>query len=177
MGLCTQLTVFLHCRYSEMQATNSNTTITQSSSNQAHNNNTKTTCLSQNQAYGAQPEKTSPDLNADRKYEVIPPLAHEKTRLNRYNTEATDYRETSNVQTGEEIVQLHQQTSPRQPIEEVEGSHMQSGQQMTENGDYNDSLIGNENVHHILEPKAEDDEDTAAPYEVPVLSKMKTKTQ
>jgi hypothetical protein len=162
-----------------MQATNGNTTATQPSSNQAHdhNNNPNTTCLSQNQAYGAQLEKTSPDLNADREYEVIPPLAHEKTRLNRYNTEATDYRETPNVQTGEEIIQLHQQTSPRQPIEEVEGSHMQSEQQMTENGEHKDSLTGNENVYHILEPKAEDDEDKAAPYEVPVPSKMKTKTQ
>ena len=37
--------------------------------------------------------------------------------------------------------------------------------------------IGNENVYHILEPKAEDDEDKAAPYKVPVLIKTKIKTQ
>ena len=40
---------------------------------------------------------------------------------------------------------------------------------MMENGEYKNLQIGSENVYHILEPKAEDDEDKAAPYEVPVL--------
>ena len=30
--------------------------------------------------------------------------------------------------------------------------------------------ISNESVYHILEPKAEDDKDKAAPYDVPVLT-------
>ena len=129
--------------------------------------------LRQNQAYGVEPEKTSPDSNADREYEVIPPLVDGETRLN--NAEPNDNREAPSVQTREEIIQLHQQTAPRQPQEEgeEEGSRMQSGQEMMENGEHRDSLIGNENIYHILEPKAEDDEDKAAPYEVPILTKTK----
>ena len=153
-----------------MQATNGNNTAIQPSCSQVHNNNPNRMSLHQNQAYGAGPEKTSPDTNADREYEVIPPLTHETTRLN--NAEPKEYRETPNIQTGEEIPR---QTAPRQPQEEEEGegSRMQSGQVMMENGEYKDLQIGNENVYHILEPKAEDDEDNTAPYEVPVLTKTK----
>ena len=43
---------------------------------------------------------------------------------------------------------------------------------MMENGEYKDLQIGSENVYHILEQKAEEDEDKAAPYEVPVLTKQ-----
>ena len=42
-----------------------------------------------------------------------------------------------------------------------------------QNGEYKDLQIGNENVYHILEPKAEDDKDKAALYEVPVFTKTK----
>ena len=99
--------------------------------------------LRQNQAYGVEPEKTSPDSNADREYEVIPPLVDGETRLN--NAEPNDNRETPSIQTREELVQLHQQTSPRQPQEEgeVERSRMQSGQEMMENDEHKDSQIGN----------------------------------
>ena len=154
-----------------MQATNGNNTTIQPSCSQVHNNNPNRMSLRQNQAYGAGPEKTSPDPNTDREYEVIPPLVDGKTRLN--NAESNDYRETPNVQRREEI--SHQQTAPRQPQEEEggEGSRMQSGQVMMENSEYKDLQIGNENVYHILEPKAEDDEDNTAPYEVPVLTKTK----
>ena len=152
-----------------MQATNGNNTTIQPSCSQVHNNNPNTTNLCQNEAYGAEPEKTSPDPNADREYEVIPPLVDGKTRLN--NAEPNDYRETPNVQRREEIPQ---HTAPRQPQEEEEGegSCMQSGQVTMENGEQKDLQIGSE-VYHILEPKAEDDEDSAAPYEVPVLTKTK----
>ena len=77
------------------------------------------------------------------------------------NTKPNDYRETPNVQTGEEIPQ---QTAPRQPQEEEEeeGSCMQLEQVMMENGEHKDLQIGSENFYHILEPKAEDDEDNAA---------------
>ena len=44
---------------------------------------------------------------------------------------------------------------------------------MMENGEHKDMQIGSENVYHILEPKAEDDKDKAAPYEVPVLTKTR----
>ena len=175
MGLCTQLTVFLHCTYSEMQATNGDNTV-QAQHNQAHNNKPNTMSLRHNQAYGTQPEKASPDSNTDREYEVIPPLVHEETRLN--NTEVNDYRETSNVQTSQSTTQPHQQTSKGQPNEEVEQehSHMQPEQQLTESGEHKNST-GNENVYHSNEPKAEDEEDKAAPYEVPIHAVMKSKNE
>ena len=44
---------------------------------------------------------------------------------------------------------------------------------MMENGEYKDLQIGSENVYHILEQKAEEDKDKAAPYEVPVLTIQK----
>ena len=164
--------VILHCRYSEMQATNGNNTV-QTQHIQAHDNKPNTTILRHNQAYGTQPEKTSPDSNTDGEYEVIPPLVHKKTTLN--NTEVIDYRETSNVQTSQSTNQPHQQTSPGQPKEEVEHSHILLGIQLTESGEHKDST-GNENVYHTLEPN-ESEEDKAAPYEVPVLTTMKSKNE
>ena len=156
-----------------MQATNGDNTV-QAQHNQAHNNKPNTMSLHHNQAYGTQPEKVSPDSNTDREYEVIPPLVHEKTTLN--NMEVNDYRETPNAQTSQRIPQPHQQISPGQPNEEMEHSHMQPGQQLTASGEPKDST-GNENVYHTNEPKVENEEDEAAPYEVPVPTITKSKIE
>ena len=147
----------------------------QSLHNQAHNNKPNTMSLRQNQAYGRQPERVSPDSNANREYEVTPPLVHEKTRLN--NTEIGDDRDTFNVQISQGMTQPHQQASPGQPKDEVEGSHKQQlGLQVTESGKHKD-LTGSVNIDHALEPKAQDENDEAAPYEIPVPIKMVTKKQ
>ena len=66
-----------------------------------------------------------------------PKIIQQGTRLN--NAEHSDYRETPNVQTGEEIPQ---QRAPRQPKEqeeeEEEDNRMQAGQVVMENGEYKD---------------------------------------
>ena len=174
MGLCTQFTVFLHCRYSELQARKGNNAM-QPLHNQAYNNMPNMITLRQNQAYGREPERVSPDSRANREYEVIPPLANEKTRLNNY-TEIGDDRESSNAQISQGMTQPHQQASPEQPSEEVEGNHMRQGPQVInlKSGEHED-MTGKVNIDLILEPKAQDEFDEAAPYEIPVSTKMVTK--
>ena len=130
--------------------------------------------LCQNQAYGTQPEKETNDSNTDREYDIIPPLAHEKTTLSK--TEVNNDRENSNVQTSQNTTQPHQQASPGQPREEVEHSHMQLEQPLTGSGEHKDS-IDNDGACHTLEPKAEEEEDKAEPYEVPITTFMKPKNQ
>ena len=130
--------------------------------------------LHHNQAYGTQPDKETNDSNTDKEYEVIPPLEHEKTTLN--ITEVNNDRENSNVQTSQNTTQPHQQASPEQLQEEVEHSHMQLEQPLTGSGEHKDS-IGNNDACHTLEPKAEEEEDKAAPYEVPITTLMKPKNQ
>ena len=55
-------------------------------------------------------------------------------------------------------------------------SHMQLEQRLTGSGEHKDS-IGNDGACHTLEPKAEEEEDKAAPYEVPITTFMKPKNQ
>ena len=55
---------------------------------------------------------------------------NEKTKQN--NTKDKDDGKSPNVPTDQSTTQLHQQVSPGQPGEAVEGSHMQA---LTENGD------------------------------------------
>ena len=145
-----------------MQAIDGNNT-TPPLRDQPHNNNPNTMNLRQNQAYGTQPKETSHDSNTDREYEVIPPLAQEIVT-----------NDDSRVQGNQTVTgtQPHQPMSPGQPNEEIEHSRMHPGQEMTEGDEHKDST-GNENVY-TLEPKAEDDEDKmAAPYEIPVPTKIK----
>ena len=154
-----------------MQATDGNNTI-QALHNQAYDTQPNTTSLSHNQAYGTQPEEASNNSNTDMEYEVIPPLMHEKTMQN--NTKDKDDGNDPIVLTSQSTTQPHQQVSPGQPGEAVEGSHMQA---LTENGDQ-EGLNDNGNVYHVHEPKAEGEiEDTAIPYEVPVPTLMKTKAK
>ena len=151
-GFMHATTVFLPCRHSKMQA-----------------NNTMSLC--RYQAYSTHPKKETSNSNTDREYEVIPPLMHETASLN--EADVNNDGENSNVQTSQNTIQLHQQASPGQPNEEVEhNSHMQQEQLTTESSEHKD-LTGNDNVYHTFKSKAEDNEDQAAPYEVPIPTLMK----
>ena len=172
-GFMYTINGFLYCIFSEIQATNGNNTI-QPLHDSANDKQPNTVCLFNNQAYGTQLEEASHNLSTDREYEVILPLMREKSRVD--NTEDNlkdDGKNISNVQTGQSNILPHRYVSPGQPGEVVECSLTRN---LTENGDQQD-LNDNGNIYHTLEPKVGDIEDKAGPYEVPLATLMKTKSQ